>query len=51
MSFTNSSDEGVKKQLESAGVTQFLDERLSVEDIGKCTPSIDPYAWAARKSI
>ena len=49
VSFTNSSNEGVKKQFESAGLTQFFDERLSVEDLGKFKPFIDSYAWAARK--
>lgn len=49
VSFTNSSNEGVKKQFESAGLTEFFDERLSVEDIGKFKPSTDTYAWAARK--
>ncbi|WP_047246150.1 haloacid dehalogenase type II [Maribacter thermophilus] len=49
VSFTNSSNEGVKKQFESAGLTDFFDERLSVEDIGKFKPFTDAYAWAARK--
>ncbi len=48
-SFTNSSNEGVKKQFESAGLTHFFEERLSVEDLGKFKPSIDSYTWAARK--
>ncbi|MBP0903774.1 haloacid dehalogenase type II [Mariniflexile gromovii] len=49
VSFTNSSNEGVKKQFESAGLTEYFDERLSVEDIGKFKPFSDTYAWAARK--
>ena len=49
VSFTNSSNEGVKKQFESAGLTDFFDERLSVEDIGKFKPFSDTYAWGARK--
>jgi len=49
VSFTNSSNAGVKKQFESAGLTDFFDERLSVEDIGKFKPFTDAYAWAARK--
>lgn len=49
VSFTNSSNEGVKKQFESAGLTEYFDERLSVEDIGKFKPFTDTYAWAARK--
>lgn len=49
VSFTNSSNEGVRKQFESAGLTDFFDERLSVEDIGKFKPFTDTYAWASRK--
>jgi len=49
VSFTNSSNDGVKKQFESAGLTEFFDERLSVEDIGKFKPFSDTYSWAARK--
>ncbi|WP_418513741.1 haloacid dehalogenase type II [Corallibacter sp.] len=49
VSFTNSSNEGVKKQFESAGLTHFFDERLSVEDIGKFKPFTDTYTWGARK--
>jgi len=49
VSFTNSSNEGVKKQFESADLTHFFDERLSVEDIGKFKPFTDTYAWGARK--
>lgn len=49
VSFTNSSNAGVKKQFESAGLTEYFDERLSVEDIGKFKPFTDTYAWAARK--
>lgn len=49
VSFTNSSNEGVKKQFESAGLMQNFDERLSVEDIGKFKPHRDTYEWAARK--
>ncbi len=49
VSFTNSSNDGVKKQFESAGLTDYFDERLSVEDIGKFKPSSDVYDWAARK--
>lgn len=49
VSFTNSSNEGVKKQFESAGLTDYFEERLSVEDVGKFKPFTDTYAWAARK--
>jgi len=49
VSFTNSSNEGVKKQFESAGLNPFFDERLSIEDVGKFKPFTDAYAWAAQK--
>lgn len=49
VSFTNSSNEGVKKQFESAGLTDFFDERLSVEDVGKFKPFRETYEWGARK--
>lgn len=49
VSFTNSSNAGVKKQFESAGLTDFFDERLSVEDIGKFKPFRETYEWGARK--
>lgn len=49
VSFTNSSNEGLKKQFESAGLTEYFDERLSIEDVGKFKPFSDTYTWAARK--
>ncbi len=49
VSFTNSSNEGVKKQFESAGLTEYFDERLSVEEIGKFKPFRETYEWGARK--
>ncbi|XUN74938.1 haloacid dehalogenase type II [Nonlabens sp. SCSIO 43208] len=49
VSFTNSSNAGVKKQFESAGLTDFFDEKLSVEDIGKFKPFRETYEWGARK--
>lgn len=49
VSLTNSSTKGVTAQLEHAGLTDFFDERLSIEDIGKYKPHRDVYDWAARK--
>lgn len=49
VSFTNSSNEGVRKQFESANLTQFFDARLSVEDVGKFKPFKETYAWGAKK--
>lgn len=49
VSFTNSSNKGVKTQFENAGLLDYFDERLSIEDIGKFKPHSDAYDWAARK--
>ena len=49
VSFTNSSNKGVETQFKNSGLTDFFDERLSVEDIGKFKPHADAYDWAARK--
>ncbi len=49
VSFTNSSNIGVETQFKNAGLTEYFDLRLSVEDIGKFKPHTDAYEWAARK--
>ncbi|QRM89152.1 haloacid dehalogenase type II [Lacinutrix sp. WUR7] len=49
VSFTNSSNKGVQTQFENAGLIEFFDARLSIEDIGKFKPHTDAYDWAARK--
>lgn len=49
VSFTNSSNIGVETQFKNAGLTQYFDQRLSIEDIGKFKPHADTYDWAARK--
>lgn len=49
VSFTNSSNEGVKKQFEHAGLIEYFDQRLSVEDAGKFKPFTESYVWAAQK--
>ena len=49
VSFTNSSNKGVETQFKNAGLTQYFEERLSVEDIGKFKPHTDAYDWASRK--
>jgi len=49
VSFTNSSNKGVETQFKNAGLTEYFDQRLSVEDIGKFKPHTDAYQWAARK--
>lgn len=49
VSFTNSSNIGVETQFKKAGLTEYFDQRLSIEDIGKFKPHTDAYDWAARK--
>ncbi|MCM4169985.1 haloacid dehalogenase type II [Arenibacter sp. TNZ] len=49
VSLTNSSNKGVEMQFKNAGLTDYFDERLSVEDLGKYKPDSDVYNWAARK--
>ncbi|MBN3581904.1 haloacid dehalogenase type II [Algoriphagus aestuarii] len=49
VSFTNSSNKGVETQFTNAGLLDFFDERLTVEDIGKFKPHTDMYDWGARK--
>ena len=46
---TNSSQEGVKGQLQSAGLSGFFERELSVEAVRKFKPHADVYAWAARE--
>ncbi|MFB9055693.1 haloacid dehalogenase type II [Mariniflexile ostreae] len=47
VSFTNSSNEGVKEQLKNAGLTSYFDEILSIEAVGKFKPFPETYTWAA----
>lgn len=49
VSLTNSSNKGVEMQFKNAGLTDYFDERLSIEDLGKYKPDSDVYNWAARK--
>ncbi|CDF80387.1 haloacid dehalogenase, type II [Formosa agariphila KMM 3901] len=49
VSFTNSSNKGVETQFRNAGLLDYFEARLSVEDIGKFKPHVDAYTWAARK--
>lgn len=49
VSLTNSSNKGVETQFKNAGLTDFFDQRLSIEDVGKYKPHSDVYDWAARK--
>ncbi len=49
VSITNSSNAAVEKQFTNAGLLDFFEERLSIEDLGKYKPHADTYNWAARK--
>lgn len=49
VSFTNSSNKGVQTQFENAGLIDYFEERLSIEEIGKFKPHSDAYDWAARR--
>ncbi len=49
VSLTNSSNKGVQTQFENAGLTQFFDKRLSIEDIQTYKPHISAYTWAAKE--
>lgn len=49
VSFTNSSNIGVETQFKNAGLIDYFEQRLSIEDIGKFKPHTDAYDWAARK--
>ena len=46
---TNSSQAGVKAQMEHAGLERFFERQLSVESVGKFKPHAEVYLWAARE--
>ncbi len=49
VSLTNSSNAAGEKQFTNAGLLDFFEERLSIEDLGKYKPHVDIYNWASRK--
>ncbi|NNG44419.1 haloacid dehalogenase type II [Pseudoalteromonas sp. NEC-BIFX-2020_002] len=49
VSLTNSSNNGVKTQFESAGLTDFFQARYSIEDIKIYKPDLRAYQWALQK--
>ncbi|MDO7138581.1 haloacid dehalogenase type II [Algibacter lectus] len=49
VALTNSSEEGLAKQFESAGLTSYFDAQLSIEGAGKFKPFTDTYTWAANQ--
>ena len=46
---TNSSEAGVKAQVDNAGRSEFFERQLSVESVGKFKPHAEVYAWASRE--
>ncbi|MFC7339163.1 haloacid dehalogenase type II [Haloferula chungangensis] len=50
ISFTNSSNKGVQTQFENAGLMEFFEERLSVEDQKVYKPALASYRWAMEKA-
>lgn len=46
---TNSTQSGVKSQLEHAGLADCFERQLSVESVGKYKPHREVYQWAARE--
>ncbi|WP_158771862.1 haloacid dehalogenase type II [Paraglaciecola sp. L1A13] len=46
VSLTNSSNKGVETQFKNAGLTDYFDKRMSIEDIKVYKPDLRSYAWA-----
>ena len=49
VTLTNSSNYGVKTQMENADMTDFFDARLSIEDIEVYKPDLRAYKWALQQ--
>lgn len=49
VSFTNSSNKGVKTQFTNAGLIQYFDARYSVEDAKVYKPDLRAYQWLFKK--
>jgi 2-haloacid dehalogenase len=49
VSFTNSTDAGVKKQLENAGLTELIDRRVSIEPLKIYKPDLRAYQYALQQ--
>ena len=47
VTLTNSSKAAVADQIKNAGLSDFFEALLSVEDVGKYKPHADVYRWAA----
>jgi 2-haloacid dehalogenase len=46
VSLTNSSNKGVETQFANAGLTDYFDQRMSIEDIKVYKPDLRAYQWA-----
>jgi 2-haloacid dehalogenase len=49
ITLTNSSQKAVDAQIKNAGLTEFFEEPLSIDDIQLYKPHSHVYKWAARK--
>lgn len=49
MTLTNSSNSTVNAQMKNAGLESYLEQQLSIEDLGIYKPHTHTYKWAARK--
>lgn len=49
ISLTNSSNKGVATQFKNAGLTDYFERRLSVEDVRTYKPDPRPYRWALQE--
>lgn len=49
VSFTNSSNKGVEKQLKNSGLLEMFNRRLSIEDIKIYKPELQSYEWALKE--
>lgn len=47
---TNSSNKSVQSQITHAGLKEYFENLLSVEDVGKFKPDVKVYEWACQKA-
>lgn len=50
ISFTNSSNQGVRTQFENAGLIEYFDDRFSIEDSQSYKPALAAYQWALKEA-
>jgi len=49
VAFTNSSKDSLVNKFNNTGLTEYFDELLSIEPVGKFKPFHDTYTWGAKK--